>query len=70
LLLVGTSQLKQHADSNAEVESADQSLVLATAQLARTTTTSVPGPIPVDASILTAARIHRLDANGDLRRHP
>ena len=71
LLLVGTSQLKQHADSNAEVDQQTKSLVLATAQLARTTTHFLfPGPIPVDASILTAARIHRLDANGDLPAAP
>lgn len=67
LLLVGVSQIKSNVDSVAQREADQEGRVLATAQLARTTSHFLfPAPVPIYIPDLTIAKLHALDRDGDL----
>jgi hypothetical protein len=69
LVLVGASQLKNEADKQTTVEREYEGRVLATAQLARMTTTFLAN-FPLGEQVLTVAQVHQLDEYGDLPRRP
>ncbi len=67
LIGVGASQVKQEADKQGAIEREQETRIVAAARLGRTMSEFlVPFPVPYAIPVLTMARLHALDTQGQL----